>query len=422
MTNYTQDSLFADIKKVTRLLQQFSPFFYVVPFKVITDDEWKEKIGGTYSTPTAAATAKGFFFAESFMKDLPENKRLGLLLHEVMHPALMHLSNPWIDRTIPVRMFQQLRNIAQDRVIESSIFFLSGELSPHNSKQGFPVADETARLICQQHSDEAVLEADRHKSWRDVYDEMRNSPNMQKMLQQMKEIDAHIGFGEDGDQNVQSQWAAATEEANSIIERLRSTKSSNMNTFKVEVVEPALPWSTIMRNHLQQIPSKVHKSWKRVQRRPFAIHHKYVPIMTGTVNALESVQMWVDTSGSMMGDLNACAAEVSSLLWQLGCKKLTLIEYDTHVHGNQVIEIDEGGVPFKIKEFHGNGGTDIRACIQELIEKEELPDSSIPMIVLTDGGDRYNVAEHLRDFNITWVSFSGKMEPDMGSVVYTNEN
>jgi predicted metal-dependent peptidase len=96
--NYTEQTLRDDIRKVTRLVQQVSPFFYVLPFKVISDEEWKEACWMQPDHPTAFANAKGFFFAGSFMDKLPENQRLGLLLHEVFHPALGHLSNPWIDR------------------------------------------------------------------------------------------------------------------------------------------------------------------------------------------------------------------------------------------------------------------------------------------------------------------------------------
>lgn len=422
MGQYSQVDLNNDIKKVTRLLRQFSPFFYVVPFKVITDEQWETEIGWFQKKPTALASPKYFGFASSFMDTIPENKRLGLLIHEIMHPALLHMGNPWIDKTVPFKLFAKLRNIAQDRVIESSIFFLSATLSPRPDNKELPVEDQTARLICQQHEDEAQLIADRDKSWRQIYEELKAMPNIQQFLDFYKDwIDGHVDFDETADQDKQSQWEAAKEEANTIVGQLRSTEGSTATEFKIEHVAPELSWQHIMANRLQQIPAPMYNSWVRVKRRPFAIHKKYVPVKNGSTNALETVQIWVDTSGSMMHILNKCAAEVKSILKSLDCRKLIMIEYDTSVRRVTEIEFEIDDPEYNVTSFTGLGGTVISNCIKELLEKDELPDASIPMVVLTDGGDDYHVAEYLPDHHITWVCYGGHMSSDMGSVIYAKD-
>jgi predicted metal-dependent peptidase len=403
---YTQDSLASDIRKVTRLLQQTAPFFYVLPFKVISDEEWAEKVP-SQKTPTALASNTEFCFASSFMESLPENKRLGLLLHEVLHPALGHISNKWIDKTITFSSFAQLRNIAQDIVIESAIYRMSIELSPDKEQKD--------RLICQQHPDE-MCQKYPDLSWREVYTILRN----QATVVQPESIDSHGEFGQGDDQNA-DQWAAAAEESKSIAERIRSTTGSNASTIEVKMVAPDLPWTSIMRDHLQNIPAKIYPSWDKIKRRPFSTRGEYVPHDIGNVNALETVAVWMDTSGSMCSDLDKCAAEVSALLWQLNCNNLILIEYDTRVASKITVEVDDAAPPFIISHVHGGGGTDIRSSILQLIEDNDLPGDDIPMICLTDGGDNFQLVDLLPGHNLTFIVYGGgDMNNDIGRVIRAN--
>jgi predicted metal-dependent peptidase len=403
---YTQDSLASDIRKVTRLLQQTAPFFYVLPFKVISDEEWAEKVP-SQKTPTAFADNKGFFFASSFMEFLPENKRLGLLLHEVLHPALGHISNKWIDKTISFSSFAQLRNIAMDIVIESATYRMSIELSPDKEQKD--------RLICQQYSDE-MCQKYPDLSWREVYTILRN----QATVVQHGSIDSHGEFGQGEDQNA-DQWAAAAEESKSIAERIRSTTGSNASTIEVKMVAPELPWTSIMRDHLQNIPAKIYPSWDKIKRRPFSTRGEYVPHDVGNVNALETVAVWMDTSGSMCSDLDRCSSEVSALLWQLNCKNLILVEYDTRVCSKITVEVDDAAPPFIISHVHGGGGTDIRSSILQLIEDNDLPGDDIPYIILTDGGDNFQLVDLLPDYNLTFIVYGGgDMNNDIGRVIRAN--
>lgn len=404
---YTQESLAADIRKVTRLLQQTAPFFYVLPFKTITDAEWAEMCPQQKDYPTAFASAKGFFFASSHMESLPENKRLGLLIHEVLHPALGHLNktaNQWFDKSITLAYFLQLVNISMDIVIESAIYRMSIELSPDKEQKD--------RLICQQHPDE-MCQKYPDLSWREVYTILRN----QATVVESDSIDSHGEFGQGEDQNA-DQWAAAAEESKSIAERIRSTTGSNASTIDVKMVAPELPWTSIMRDHLQDIPAKIHPSWDKIKRRPFSTRGEYIPHDIGNVNALETVAIWMDTSGSMSSDLNKFCAEVSALLWQLNCKNLILVEYDVSICAKHHIEVDDAYPPFVIQSLKGGGGTDIRSSIIQLIEDDDLPDSTIPMIVLTDGGDSYRLVDLIPDHNVTFiVCGGGETDNDIGRVI-----
>ena len=403
---YQQIDLEKDIRKVTRLLQQTAPFFYVLPFKVISNDEWAERCP-QQKEPTAFADNKGFFFASSFMESLPENKRLGMLIHEVFHPALGHISNSsnkWIDKTIAFSSFVMLRNIAMDIVIESAIYRMSIELSPDKEQKD--------RLICQQHPDE-MCQKYPDLSWREVYTILRN----QSTVEQPDSIDSHGEFGQGEDQNA-DQWAAAVEESKSIAERIRSTTGSNASTIEVKMVAPELPWTSIMRDHLQNIPAKIYPSWDKIKRRPFSTRGEYVPHDVGNVNALETVAIWMDTSGSMRESLDKCASEVSSLLWQLNCKNLILIEYDVKVCSKLHVEVDDAAPPFVIQKLSGGGGTSLRDSILQLIDTNDLPREDIPMICITDSGDDYRLIDIIPNHNVTFVNYGGgNMNNDIGRVI-----
>jgi predicted metal-dependent peptidase len=311
-------------------------------------------------------------------------------------------------------------------VIESAIYRLSASLSPDSQDATKANPNVEARLIRQQWDDEKCQQyAD--KSWREVYDMLYQQAEQEGRLvkgQAMpgegdgEPVDSHDAFGQ-GQETTEDQarWQAATEESQSIVERLRGQGKTTASTIKVEMVAPEIPWITLMRDHLQQIPSKVSKSWSRVKRRPFAIRGEYIPHETGTIDALHTVCFWVDTSGSMSNDLNKCAAEIGSLLWQLNCKKLILIEYDTKVCSKREMEIEMNAPEQIIQYLNGGGGTSIRCAIEELVADEEMPDSEFPMIVLTDGGDDYNLSDHLRDYNVTWITYGMDIKSDVGRVI-----
>jgi predicted metal-dependent peptidase len=300
-----------------------------------------------------------------------------------------------------------LRNMAMDIVIESAIYRMSIELSPDKEQKD--------RLICQQHTDE-MCQKYPDLSWREVYTILRN----QATVVQHGSIDSHGEFGQGEDQNA-DQWAAAAEESKAIAERIRSTTGSNASTIEVKMVAPELPWASIMRDHLQDIPAKIHPSWDRIKRRPFSTRGEYVPHDVGNVNALETVAIWMDTSGSMSSDLDKCCAEVSALLWQLNCKNLILIEYDTQVCSKITVEVDDAAPPFVISHLHGGGGTDIRSSILQLIEDNDLPGDEVPMLVLTDGGDNYQLADLLPDHNVTFIVYGGgSLDADIGRVIRAN--
>jgi predicted metal-dependent peptidase len=411
---YTAENLKNDIRKLTRILPQVSPFFYVLPFSVVTAEEWAEDHPLQANFPSASASASGFKFADCFMESLPENKRLGLLLHEVFHPALGHVSTKWTDTTITPASFHQLSNMAMDIVIEHAIYRLSAELSPDPSNPSIPNTDHGLRLIHQNHPDEKCQQY-HNLSWREVYTILRN----QATVQPSDGVDYHDGFGScEESEEKSAQWQAAAEESKAITERLRSLGNTTASTIEIKNVAPELPWTSIMRDHLQNIPAKINSSWDRIKRRPFSIRGEYVPHKIGTKNVLHTVAMFMDTSGSMREDLDKCAAEVSALLWQLNCKNLILIEYDTKVCSKRHVEVDENAPPFIIQSLKGGGGTSLRDSILQLIEENDLPGEDVPIICLTDGGDVYQLADLLPSHNVTFIVYGGaSIDNDIGRVI-----
>ena len=116
-------------KTLIRFLPQVEPILYVQPFTVLSDEDFAKKFPD--GPMTAYATPTGFWFQKTFWGGLPVNKQCGLILHEVMHPALGHLSDEFVDRSVPPEIFHQLANVAQDIIIERSVQALNRKIQPN---------------------------------------------------------------------------------------------------------------------------------------------------------------------------------------------------------------------------------------------------------------------------------------------------
>ncbi len=359
-----------------RHLPQIEPLLFVQKFTILSPDEWSQKFGDGMNT--ACCTPQGFWFHQTFWDGLPLNKQVGLVLHEVFHGALGHLSDPFKDFTLPPPAFQQLANIAQDIVIENAIYELANKI-----QMGRPLEK---RDIAQQYDPQIFLPY-AGMSWRQVYEALRSQMQQGQGPGPVCDLSQARGQDDATSEAVQ-RWEAARQESEAIKERVRNQGSAGSGqTIDIAPEQAVIPWQSYLINYLVSAPWPVRRQWSNIKRRPFTQSGAYVPKLGGQSNILPVVNLFLDTSGSMSGDYGDLAAEVMSICSM--AKRIHRVDFDVGVAYQEVIEDPED---YTITELHGGGGTCLRTAMCQMLEDREF-NRDAPCVVLTDSGDNYDIAD-----------------------------
>jgi predicted metal-dependent peptidase len=395
---FTQKDLVKVVKELTLRVPQVEPFFFVIPFEVVEESVYVETIS---PMATAAVSAKRAAFCDTFIDKLPRPKQLGLVLHEILHPALNHLSDPFIDHSVTRSSFKRLANIAQDFVIENMICEIAEAESPNIDMDKRP-------LQCNFVVDKNMLRF-KGMGWRQVYEILR-SECVDGGFGYGKEFDTHED-GEDGEAGDDAVWQAARKESEQIQEALAKGSERGAGDIAIKPDKPVIVWQDILQSYLTSLPAPVRKTWARVKRRPFTLRKQYEPTRTGNLDALNHVYLLVDTSGSMHEWLPKAAADILNLFKVIEVGSVEIVYYDVGIQAR--VELDNEDLSdYKIQSMPGGGGTCINLALEELAKDPDF-DLDAPIVVLTDGYDDYHVG-NLQLGPIVWLSYAEKVVSDKG--------
>jgi predicted metal-dependent peptidase len=370
---------------LSRLSPSVEPLLFAVPMIILSDDDYQEKYPG-YPL-TALCSPNNFAFSESFFIGLSPQKRAGLVAHELLHGAFFHLSDPFIDRSIPFAEFRIRANIAQDIMIELMI----NELSNATKTSG------GALRIEQNHPPNLIKEYKKYAkwSWISIYHDMRDKRNPIDMDKIKKMIlDGHAS-GEKITPEATARWEAAIEESKEVA-KSAGNKPGTMN-ITVPVIDSTIPWHTVVKDWLTSCKSPEVKSWAKPKRRIWASRGAYRPV-NGARDSVLKLNVWVDTSGSMHDALSSVSGEFKSIAGM--ADEVCIVQYDyglqmTSILSSQELESWEFG------KFTGGGGTSVDKAIDELDEAkweidEGVIDRTAPILVFTDGEDSAGCYERLK--------------------------
>ena len=370
-------------KTLIRHLPQIEPLLFVCRFVVVPDDEYTKivpKRGSKKAPQTACATPNGFFFQQTFWDALPANKQAGLILHEVLHPALMHLSDPYRDRSLSPQSFAKLSNIAQDVVIENAIHEIANQI-----QQGRPVERRDIAAYGPYFPEFKGM------SWREVYAILRAKvkPGSKPEEGDGNGLPSNIDEHSDPDEFDQSDdmWDEARKEMEEIKDKIDKGEVAGGAKIEVKVEKPVVPWQRYLAEYLSSIPAPTRKTWSSIKRRPFSTGGIYVPTMAGTRYMMGRINLLLDCSGSMHADYGRMAGEVLSICTMAA--SVHRVDYDVGIAYQEVIEEPE---TYEIGQVHGGGGTSLRLTLEQLKLRDDF-DQTAPCVVLTDGEDDFNVAD-----------------------------
>lgn len=268
------------------------------------------------SIPTASTNGKEIRYNPEFFLGLTADTRVSLLVHETMHVAYLHMLRLG-DRDH--RKF----NIAADHVINLQM-----------KERGFPIPDNwmcddkykglTSEEVYKLLPDEPPTEF--HP---DLIEAIGDLTSIENEIQDMV-IQASIQSKASGDK--------------------AGTIPGEIEIFLNKLLNPKLPWHTILRKYMNSM-AKTDYSFRKPNRRFFPEHH--LPSMHGS--ALNHLAFAVDTSGSVSDqDFLRIVSEIHGILKSLKPEKMTIIQFDTDIRHVNVVGTTE---ELKNLKFTGRGGT-----------------------------------------------------------------
>lgn len=293
----------------------------------------------TQKLTTAATDGKDIFFNPEYMRSLPIDQQDGLLLHEVLHAALLH---------VPRRGTRdgKLWNIAADIAINGMIAQQGGYQLPEGGlrdpKLEHLSVEEIYELLLQEDSDRNLTNPDLlsqpPEDAQTDSSEHTNSDGADSLSQTKKAaLEAH--------------WKNALQQADAIARSVNQGKlPTGMERELSTLTSPQLDWRSYLWRYLVQTPT----DFTGFDRR-FIGRGLYLETLEG-----ESVQVYlaVDTSGSIDQDrLQIFLNEVQGILNSYPHLRCDLYYVDAEAYGpyplnpNSILPKPKGGggtsfVPF----------------------------------------------------------------------------
>jgi predicted metal-dependent peptidase len=298
----------------------------------------------TETVPTAATDGRDLFFNVTFWNHLTQQQRLGLLAHEVLHAALLH-----VVRRGPRDPL--MWNIAADIVVNGIIL----------SQPGFELP--------AGHLRERKLE---HLSVEEVYHLLQAHPEQHAHM--LSIVDLLVPGGSDQSRaGLEEHWRHALQHAHTLADMLGKGMAPAGPLREMTHLSPSqLDWRSYLWRFLVQTPT----DFQAFDRR-FIGQELYLETLSGTTIR---VAIAVDTSGSIgQQEVALFLSEVCGILGAYPHLVASLYYSDAACHGPYELTT-QSVLPTPV----GGGGTDFRPFFQAVMNE---PPNQHPhlCIYLTDG-------------------------------------
>jgi predicted metal-dependent peptidase len=324
-------------------IRRHSPFFAaVVMFAQIHESN---------SMPTAATDGKDIFINPAYFASLTARQRAGLLLHEVLHAALLHLPRRGSRDAL-------LWNIAADVVVNGMIA----------QQKDFKLPPNGVR--------EVSLE---HLSVEEVYRQLLINPRYQLLIQQFSSIEIDlVDVGLNGSladsrrEQLETHWRNALKQAGIVASAGQGTQPLGIERELSMLSESKIDWHAYLWRFLVRTPT----DFQGFDRRQISQGY-YLEALEGES---VSIAVAVDTSGSIIGaEINAFMSEIQGILRSYPHIHCNLYYADASLYGPYSLSPDS-----PIPPPRGSGGTDFRPFFKaiEIAGTDERPEACV---YLTDG-------------------------------------
>ena len=383
-----------DISDARMVIQARTPFFGTLLFAC--------RIRESQAYPTAATDGRDIFLNVDFVASLDFEEFLGLLLHELLHAALLHQQRRGARDPV-------LFNVAADMVVNEMI-----------SEQGFtlppgPVRIPNARPEWKERSVEELYELLQREKDRQAgkgqegkhsgagstgaghaSEDQRGGLTLDEAWQDL--VQGADATSRDGEE-LEHTWRQALRRAGEV-QRLsgQGTLPAGLQRYVDRVLSPQVDWRTALWRFLVRTPVDFEQFDRRLLYRGLYLE---------TLEA-ESVQLYlaIDTSGSIsQDDLSLFMGELQGILSSYPHIDVQLYYADADIYGPYALSrADLANIP----EPEGGGGTSFVPFFNAVEDDVQL--TSTPVAVyLTDG---YGDFPDVPSFPTLWVTTPGSLPED----------
>lgn len=314
------------------------------------------------SIPTAGTDGRRVFYNQKYVDDLPVNQVIGLVLHEVGHCMLAHMSRLG-------NRNGKLANIAMDIVLNKT-------LDAYFKESQATLGAELPPTPCAPGPEWAKYDG---WNWEKVYNDL---------LQNATKVPAQFdyvmpGTNEDGTPMTPSQaealakdWTMAAQQA-ATMAKARGVGSAMFEEFVAGIIKTRVDWRAQIWDAFTKT-AKDDQSWRRFNRKLLA-SEIYMPGMYS--ERIGQVALFQDTSGSVSGEeFKVALGCINEILETLKPDEVLFGCCDTQMQSVETLTMDD--LPIMAKPFKGRGGTVLTPIFQYL---KTLSDAPELVVVLTDG-------------------------------------
>lgn len=345
------------------------------------------------SVPTACTDGKNKKYGIDFLMGLSKQERVGLVYHENLHDAFLHMHRDRDLRKESARLY----NVAADYVINAIIKDLETKYQtfialPKGALYAAKFADWSAREVYLYLRDECEPDGGQGGGQPQPGQPGQGEPHQGVDKVRDKQTGETFELGNPLDEHDYQSADNMTpderaKEAKDVKESLQQggtvagVRGANLPRAIEDSLIPKVDWREVLRDFIMEVcVGRDNSTWRNANR-------KFMPmgvmLPSTESDAVGEVVLAIDTSGSIsQADLAAVAGEVSKLCDETQPSKVRVLWWDTSVHGEQVFEPDAYANIAHLLKPKGGGGTRV-GCVSEYLSTRPTKPSAV--IVFTDG-------------------------------------
>ena len=372
------------------LIRRESPFFATLALFA--------RFHFTDSLATAATDGRDIYLNADFFAALTPAQRAGLVLHEVLHAALLH---------VPRRRERDplIWNIAADIVV-NGVIVAATQPSATNARltRGETGVSAMSSSLIYELPEGAVRDDEiEHLSVEEIYYILQTDPERKDMVMRVIIWDllangpnSRAGLlDEQWRSALEEHWRQALDQARTIAHTTQhGTIPAGLDRELGAIRQAQLDWRTYLWRFLVKTPTDFQSFDRR-----FIGNDLYLESLDGeTVH----VHVAVDTSGSISGSvMDAFLGEVRGILGAYPHVRCSLYYADAACYGPYDLTASD-----EIPQPQGGGGTDFRPFFAA-VEAAREPNTTTLCVYLTDGYGSFPDVDQAPDIPTLWVVTPG---------------
>jgi predicted metal-dependent peptidase len=375
------------------------PFFGALALRMAMEVEIKGR------TRTMATDGRSIFYDKEFVKGCSDAELIGLLAHEVMHPAMQHHTRRG-DRD--PSLWNEAADHAINPILTEAGFTFSGDV-PNEPQFRRMTAEQIYDALNRLHSGGAEDEDDQDDD-RTAAGDPENGEGEGNGNDDGSEND---DVGEDSNNDLankpgavldapdpaqqEAEWQVAVRQATQAAQMMGQLPSGMAQAVE-QAMTPRIDWKALLRRFVQQFANADY-SWRMPNRRYIA-GGIYLPELRS--ESMPVIVVAVDTSASTSSVLPNFKAELQSIVDECQPEATIVIMADAAV---QRVDRFERGDPIQFN-VEGLGGTDFRPVF-EWVERSNI--APVCLIYLTDLC--CTSYPEVPDYPVLWVTDSRRTAP-----------